>query len=112
MSPLLTDRPQQFGEKSMDLVLDLNEPSCFPPTVTAQRLRDESQPHPFVALTATHGTLSEKNQVTAFRPRVVQELHQLDAVAGHSVTHDCGIHQVLSRRAIPAQRVSVLEIQL
>ena len=112
MRPLFSYRPQQPGEKPVDLIFHLNKPACSPPPMPAQGLCDKSQADPFVGLEPTHCTLRKKDQVTTLAGSVVEQLHQIHAMARDPITNCVWGGPVTLRSHVAPHRVTIFEIQL
>jgi hypothetical protein len=95
MGPLFTHRPQELRQEPVDLALDLDETVRLAPSVTPESLRDQRKADPFVGLAAAHGTLRQEDHLAAFARGVVEEPHEFDAVAGHTVANAVRIPRAL-----------------
>jgi hypothetical protein len=94
------------------LAFHLNEPAGLAAPVAAQRFGDQRQPDPFVRLPAAHGAVSQKNKMASFAWRIVQELHQIDAVPRYPVSDGSRVRQFFARGTIPVYCAAIVQVEV
>src|SRR5690606_957580 len=100
---------QTQDSEAMNLLLDCEQSLRLATPVAAQRLPDEREANPLVGLPLSHSSLSEENNMTTLPRLIVEKLHQLDAMPGHSEADRSRRPQFFRARGVSRHRASAVE---